>query len=229
MLFSQHLNLAIIHFKCCFFSIVKLFLLTLVAATLTACSSSPPSPITVGPSTKSRQIERSGSISMKSRSLKTASEKSSALTAKHHALITSSNLSKDDFQATIQVPSAQLTPLMTSLKSVGKVISSRVNMSDITDAYLDLNAALKNKRALRDRLRALLSRATKIEDILKIEKELSRVQTELDQMEAHMKSMQSKVAHSTLNLSIERQRIPGPLGIVTKSTGWLLGKLYHLN
>ena len=118
---------------------------------------------------------------------------------------------------------------MESLESVGKVTSSRVNMTDITAAYLDLDAALKNKRALRDRLRSLLSRATKIEDTLKIEKELSRVQTELDQMEARMKYMRSKVAHSTLDLSITRDRIPGPLGAVKDGTGWVFGKLLYLN
>ena len=168
-------------------------------------------------------------MSIASRSLKSASEKSFALSSQHQALVTSSNLTEDDFHATIRVPSNHLNPLMTSLESVGKVTFSRVKMSDVTEAYLDLQASLKNKRALRDRLRTLLARTNKIEDTLKIEKELNRVQTDLDQMEARMKSMQSKVAHSTLNLSIEHQRIPGPLGIVTKSTGWLFEKLHHLN
>ncbi len=166
---------------------------------------------------------------MKSRSLKSSSQKSVALVAGHHAHITSSSLTDDRYQATIRVPANKLSSLMQSLESVGKVTSSRVSMDDVTTAYLDLEAALKNKRALRDRLRALLSRATKVEDILKIEKELSRVQTDLDQMEARMKSMRSKVAQSTLNLSIKRQRIPGPLGAVTQSGGWLFDKLNYLN
>jgi chromosome segregation ATPase len=210
---------------------MKLLLLALAAVSLTACSSSnyESDALSAPASPSTRQIQRSGSMSIKSHSLKTASKKSIALSTKHHALITSSNFSADNFSATIRVPSSNLAPLMTSLKSVGQVTHSRVKMSDVTEAYLDLNAALKNKRALRDRLSALLSRATKIEDILKIEQELSRVQTDLDQMEARMKSMHSKVAQSTLNLSIKRNRIPGPLGAIAKSTGWLFGKLQHLN
>ncbi len=73
------------------------------------------------------------------------------------------------------------------------------------------------------------SPATKIEDTLKIERELSRVQTELDQMKASMKSMQSKVAHSTFDLSINRDRITGPLGAVKDGTGWVFDKLFYLN
>lgn len=211
---------------------MKLLLLAFSASVITACSSAPPaSPamIMTAGSSSERQIQHSGSMSMKSRSLKTASEKSIALSTQHHATITSSKLTEDDFRATIRVPSSQLTPLMTSLKSIGKITHSRVNMSDVTAAYRDLDAALKNKRALRDRLRALLSRATKVEDILKIETELSRVQTELDQMEARMKSMQTKVSHSTLDLSINRDRIPGPLGAIKDSTNWAVGKLFYLN
>ena len=168
-------------------------------------------------------------MSMKSRSLKSSSEKSVALVARHQALITSSSLADDRYHATIRVPANNLPLLMQSLESVGKVTSSRVTMDDVTSAYRDLEAALKNKRALRDRLRDLLSRATKVEDILKIEKELSRVQTDLDQMDARMKSMRSKVAQSTLNLSIKRQRIPGPIGVVTTSVGWIIDKLNNLN
>ncbi|MBT6400366.1 MAG: DUF4349 domain-containing protein, partial [Verrucomicrobia bacterium] len=109
---------------------------------------------------------------MKSRSLESSSEKSIALIAHHQAIITSSSLTDDRYKATIRVPSNSLSSLMQSLQSVGKITSSHVSMDDVTTAYLDLEAALKNKRALRDRLRALLSQATKVEDILKIEKEL---------------------------------------------------------
>ncbi len=211
---------------------MKPILLTLAAFSLISCSSAPLSPFAApsyAKSTTERQIQRAGNMNLKARSLKTSSEKSIALVANHKALITSSNLTQDNYSAQIRVPAVSLAPLMDSLGTVGKVTSKRVKMSDVTVAYLDLQAALKNKRALRDRLRSLLSRANKVEDTLKIEKELSRVQTELDQMEARMKSMQSKVTHSTLDLSIKRQRIPGPLGLFTESTSWALGKLFYLN
>lgn len=212
---------------------MKAFLvLATVVSTLTSCSSFH-SPGAMAPASASessgRAIQRSGSMSLKSRSLQKSSEKSIALATQHQALVTSSRMTKNHFDATLRVPARSLSTLMESLSSVGRVTYQRVEMEDVTGATIDLQAALKNKRELRDRLRALLGRATKVEDILKIEKELSRVQTELDQMEARLKSMTTKVSHSTLNLSIERERIPGPLGAVKKGTGWLFGKLNHLN
>lgn len=212
---------------------MKTLLLLAVAATfLTSCSSvlsrsgfASPS----APGSSERLIQRTGSLVMKSRSLKTSSEKSVALAHQHRALVTSSSLTEDRYEATLRVPAASLPSLMESLSTVGRVTHRRVEMTDVTEATLDLQAALKNKRALRDRLRSLLDQATQVEDILKIEKELSRVQTELDQMEARLKSLSLQVSHSTLNLSIKRDRIPGPVGAVTKGTGWLFGKLNHLN
>ncbi len=209
-----------------------LILLAVATASLTSCSSvlsrsgfaSPPAA-----GSSERLIQRTGSMTMKSRSLKVSSEKSVALAHQHQALVMSSSLTEDRYDATLRVPAGSLASLMDSLSSVGRVTQRQVEMTDVTEATLDLQAALRNKRALRDRLRSLLERATKVEDILKIEKELSRVQTELDQMEARMKSMTSQVSHSTLNLSIKRDRIPGPLGAVTKGTSWLFGKLNHLN
>ena len=216
---------------CCFYSIMRLLLLPLAAFTLTSCGSfnSPGASPSYNSESTDRQIQRSGSMGLKSRSLKVSSAKTVAIATKYRALITSSSLRKDDYRATLRVPSPSLPSLMESLETVGKVTYKNVEMTDVTEAYLDLQAELKNKRALRDRLRALLSKATKVEDILKIEKELSRVQTDLDRMEARMKSVSSKVSHSTLNLSIKRERLPGPIGAVTKSTGWLFGKLKHLN
>lgn len=48
-------------------------------------------------------------------------------------------------------------------------------------------------------------------------------------MEALLKLMQSQVALSTLSLSIERKRIPGPVGALTSGTGWFFKKLVNLN
>lgn len=210
----------------------KIILLAVAATSLTSCSSvlsrsvsaSPPTP-----GSSERLIQRTGSLAMKSRSLKTSSEKSVALAHQHRALVTYSSLTEDRYEATLRVPAGSLPSLMESLSTVGRVTHRRVEMTDVTEATLDLQAALKNKRSLRDRLRSLLDQATQVEDILKIEKELNRVQTELDQMEARLKSLSSQVSHSTVNLSIKRDRLPGPVGVVTKGTGWLFGKLKYLN
>ena len=135
-----------------FFQQMKSLIIISVAAVLfSSCSSPFSSSAGMAPDAaySKRQIQRSGTINMKSRSLESSSKKSIALVAHHQAIITSSSLTDDRFKATIRVPSNSLPSLMQSLESVGKVTSSQVSMDDITAAYLDLEASLKNKSAPR--------------------------------------------------------------------------------
>jgi uncharacterized lipoprotein YajG len=71
---------------------IKIILSAFVAAFLSSCSSSNYATDAMAPGAapaSARQIQRSGSMSMKSRSLKSSSDKSVSLVAKHNALITS--------------------------------------------------------------------------------------------------------------------------------------------
>ena len=211
---------------------MKLLLLLLPALLLISCSSGPmaaPAPSYSAGATEARQIRRTGSMTMKSRSLKESSERSIALITSHQGIVHNSSLTEEDFSATFRVPSSSLKPIMAELGEIGKITHQRISQDDVTAQYRDMQAELKNKIALRDRLRILLKKATKVSDALEIEKELAEVQTELDQLSGQLKTLKSQVALSTLSLEIERTRIPGPLGAVTDGSGWLINKLFYLN
>ena len=168
-------------------------------------------------------------MAMKSRSLKSSANKSIALAETYHGHLHSSSMSENRYEATIKVHPTYLEPLLTQLECVGKVTHKHISSDDVTAQHRDLSAELKNKTALRVRLRNLLAKASEISDILKIEKELARLQTEIDQLSQRLNSLNSKVNLSTLTLTIKRNRIPGPLGLVTKSSGWVFDKLNYLN
>ena len=203
---------------------------------VTSCSSSQPSasaPVEIPAYSDSvspqRVITKKASLAMKSRSLKSSSERAVAFVHSSSGHLHSSSLSENSYEATIKVPPANLTSLLTKLESVGRVTHKRISSDDVTAQHRDLSAELQNKIALRTRLRSLLAKATEVSDILKIEKELARLQTEIDQLSQRLRSLNSKASLSTLSLTINRQRIPGPLGLVTKSGGWIMGKLNHVN
>ncbi len=126
----------------------------------------------------------------------------------------------------LRIPVDSLTPAMALLESVGKVTSRRVSSEDVTERYVDLDARMKTKVALRDRLRALLDKARDVEDVLAIEKELARVQADIDSMQARLKALKGMVDLSSLDVSIERKRILGPLGYVFKGIWWAVEKLF---
>lgn len=128
----------------------------------------------------------------------------------------------------LRVPAKDLTAILDRLAALGKETARYVAAEDVTEDYVDLEARLKNLAALRDRLRGLLDRATRVEDVLSIERELTRVQSDLDSLEGRWKKLQGRIDMATVDLTLERARILGPLGWVFKGAGWIVRKLFVL-
>lgn len=126
----------------------------------------------------------------------------------------------------VRVPVDALKTTVASFAALGDVTQRRVSSRDVTDHYVDTDARLKTKIALRDRLRKLLDKAQDVQDILDIERELTRVQSDIDAMQALLKSLKSKVDLATIEVSVDRKRILGPIGYVFKGLWWAVGKLF---
>lgn len=176
-----------------------------------------------------RLLKKEGRVSLKTTSLDACALDCSRIVVNHEGRLESKSLSEDSFHASIRVPTNQMKPLMDGLCELGTVTSRRMTEEDVTEQWRDLEAALANKRKLRDRLRELLSKAETVEEMLKVETELERVQTELDQMEGRMKSLRNQVALAEVQFTAEKKKIPGPVGVVKEGTGWFLKKLFVLN
>ena len=127
---------------------------------------------------------------------------------------------------TLRVPVDALKPTMSSLEATGKVTDRRVSSEDVTEQYVDIDARMKTMTALRDRLRALLDKAKDVKDVLAIEKELGRVQADIDSMQARLKALKGKVDLATIDVSLSRRTILGPLGYILKGAWWVVAKLF---
>lgn len=136
-----------------------------------------------------------------------------------------------DSSATLycRVPAPQLDAIMRAIGGLGKERRRSLSAADVTDQYADLETRLRNGLALRDRLRQLLGRAVKVEDVLAIEKELNRLQSEVETLQARFDRLQSQVELSALSVTLERRRILGPLGYVLYGVWWTVSKLFVLD
>ena len=104
----------------------------------------------------------------------------------------------------IRVPADRLTAALDALAVLGVEKYRSVSSQDVTEAVIDMEAQLKNAVALRDRLRALLDRAKDVKDVLAIERELTRVQSEIDSMDGRLKKLRSQVQFASVDLFLER-------------------------
>ncbi|MBY0564630.1 MAG: DUF4349 domain-containing protein [Hyphomonadaceae bacterium] len=84
----------------------------------------------------------------------------------------------------------------------GRIVSQTTNSEDLTRAIVDTEARLRAQTALRDRLQRLLeSRPGRLADLLEVERELARVQADIDAVQSNLAVMRTRVSMSELNLS----------------------------
>jgi hypothetical protein len=121
-----------------------------------------------------------------------------------------------------RVPATQLNQTMDAIAALGGEEFRSMSAADVTEQYSDLETRLRNDLALRERLQQLLSRATDVEDVLAIEKELNRIQSEIETMQARFDRLKSQVELATLSVTLKRKRILGPLGYVGYGFWWTL-------
>jgi hypothetical protein len=86
-------------------------------------------------------------------------------------------------------------------KAGGKITSSNVTTEDLTRQIVDTEAALRAQSTLRDRLQKLLaSRPGKLSELLDVERELARVQGEIDATQSNLAVMKTRVTMSVLDI-----------------------------
>jgi hypothetical protein len=127
---------------------------------------------------------------------------------------------------TLRVPEKALDATLDSLATLGSVASRTVSAQDVTEEAIDLDARLQSLIATRDRLRKLHDNATTVTEVIAVERELGRVQGEVDSLEGRLKHLRSSAALATIELSLRRKIVLGPLGVVAKALGSVIAKLF---
>lgn len=125
----------------------------------------------------------------------------------------------------IRVKSENLNQAMKELESVGKVTSKNVYGEDVTMEYNNLNIRLDNANKARQRYLELLAKAEDVKAALEVEKELERLNKEIDVLEMELSNMSKQIDYSLIEISLQERKQPGILGYVFiglyKSVKWL--------
>jgi hypothetical protein len=132
----------------------------------------------------------------------------------------------------VRVPAGDLDAFLEDVSSMGEERSRAVSGTDVTDSHADIQAEIANLKSLRDRLRLLLDRAAEVDEVLEVERELTRVQTALDSLEARRQRIELGVRLSEVSVSLsepEPKRILGPLGLLYEGTKWLVIKMFVIS
>jgi len=115
---------------------------------------------------------------------------------------------------TMRIPSEKMDDFLIEARKLGKVENESKTGVDITEQYRDNVIRLESLKSVRERYLLLLGRANSVSDILSIEKELERVNSQIELMEGRIKNAETSVAYSNISIRFYVKAKPGPIGWV---------------
>ena len=158
-----------------------------------------------------KKIIKDGRMGIKVDDIQAAKNTVNSLVAKYKGHYARDNYNDTDYSSTfiltIKIPADSYDTFITEIESGnGKVLYKDISARDVTMQVIDLETRLKNKREYMVRYRELLNKANTIKDILEIESQIRAIEEEVESVEARLKSLNTDVAYSTLDLNINKTK-----------------------
>jgi hypothetical protein len=120
----------------------------------------------------------------------------------------------------VRVPVDRFDDFVRGVSKLGEVRTSHLGSQDVTEEYFDLEARIRNKQEEEKRLLKHLTDSTgKLEDILKVESELSRVRGEVEQMQGRLRFLANRADLSTVTITateLKDYRPPEPVTLAAQ-------------
>lgn len=118
----------------------------------------------------------------------------------------------------IRVPARSFEAALSDLEGMGKVRSEYVSGQDVTEEFVDLEARLRNFEAQEAVLLRLMDRAASVEDTIRVQRELSGVQLEIERLRGRLRFLEDQTSLSTINVEIsERGAVPAGASIIGRA------------
>ena len=125
-------------------------------------------------------------------------------------------------QVVVKVLPENLDRFLQKIRGIGELKNQTLGTEDVTKAYFDTDARLKNARVMEQRLIDMLKTKTgKVSDLLQVEKELGRVREEIEKMQGELKYWDSQIQFATVTISLAEKDMEEPAGFLIKERSQL--------
>jgi len=113
---------------------------------------------------------------------------------------------------TYRIPSEHWDDAVAALRGLAiKVLTAQTQTQDVTGQVVDLSARIDNLRVTEQALQSIMTKATKIADVLAVQAELTTVRAEIERATAEKQHLQEQASLSTLTVRFSLQ--PDPIGL----------------
>ena len=104
----------------------------------------------------------------------------------------------------LRVPTASFAKAMADLEKVASLVDSSTTTEDVTTQVVDVDERVKAAKASIERIRLLMARAEKIEDVMAIESQLASREADLNSLLRQQAHLADQTSLSTISVGIER-------------------------
>ncbi|GEM_PF-3195528 len=112
------------------------------------------------------------------------------------------------YSVTFKIAPEKFDQTVESLKALGEIKAASVGIEDVTRQYTDLDMRIANKEVELYRLQQLYNKSGTVEELLAVEKSVSRVEVELESLKAQKKDLQGRIDLSTVTLQLSEPVAP---------------------
>jgi hypothetical protein len=182
---------------------------------------------TPAPASANRKLIRNATAELEIVSFDDAMQKITAFANEEHGYVATTNSQKQANgklrgQVIVKILPENLDPFLQKLRGLGELKNQTLGTEDVTKAYFDTDARLKNAHVMEQRLIDMLNTKTgKVSDLLQVEKELGRVREEIEKMQGELKYWDSQVQFATVTISLAEKDMEEPAAFLLKERAQL--------
>ena len=110
------------------------------------------------------------------------------------------------YAVTLKIAPTKFDEFMESLSALGEISSIDTSLEDVTEQYTDLQTRIENLEEELARLNELYAEADNVEEILMIEREVTRVQTNLEIYQGRALDLERRSAMSTVTVYLVEEK-----------------------
>ena len=179
------------------------------------------------PALANRKLIRNATVEMEIVSFDAAVPKITAFANEEHGYVATTDSEKQANgklrgQVVVKVLPENLDRFLQKIRSLGELKNQALGTEDVTKAYFDTDARLKNAHVMEQRLIDMLKTKTgKVSDLLQVEKELGRVREEIEKMQGELKYWDSQVQFATVTISLAEKDMEEPAAFLLKERAQL--------
>lgn len=127
---------------------------------------------------------------------------------------------------TLRIPTEHYRAFLASAGDLGAVSSLKESTKEVTAEFYDIEARIRNKQKEEQRLNRILEeRPGKLDDVLSVEREVSRVRQEIEVMQGRLRVLQDLTSYSTVSISV--LEVPYQAPVPPPTFGSLILQQWH--